>query len=373
MTRGNAPRKGYQTAVRPIDPAFFEDNDRQAPAGSGVQLAQIGSLTCQSGVTLPEVQVAYQTWGTLNAERSNAVLVCHALSGDSNVLGWWERLFGAGRAIDPADWFVIGTNALGGCQGTTGPGSLAQDGKPWGSRFPKITVADMVVAQTRLLDQLGIDRLALVCGGSMGGMQALEWTLTQPDRVARLWMTASARAHSAMQIAFNEAARQAVMRDPAWQNGDYDGEGPQNGLAVARMVGHLSYLSDAAFTAKFGRGLQPPTQDAHEGQFQVESYLNYQGEKFGRRFDARSLVALTWAIDRYEATAFRPLPTKVLLTSYTSDWLYPTWQSEELAAQFQAHGVNCRHHEIDQPYGHDSFLLDGEEQGRLLRDWLAEG
>lgn len=358
--------------MRPIDPAFFEDNDRQAPAGSGVKLAQVGALTCACGETLPEVQVAYQTWGTLNADRSNAVLVCHALSGDSNVLTWWERLFGPGRAIDPADWFIIGTNALGGCQGTTGPGALAPDGRVWGSRFPRITVGDMVAAQTRLLDQLGIDRLAMACGGSMGGMQALEWTLTQPERVARLWMTASARTHSAMQIAFNEAARQAVMRDPNWQNGDYDGDGPQNGLAVARMVGHLSYLSDAAFTAKFGRGLQAPANDPHAGQFQVESYLNYQGEKFGRRFDARSLVALTWAIDRYEATAFRALPTRVLLTSYTSDWLYPTWQSQELAARFAEHGVQASHTVIDQPYGHDSFLLDGEVQSRIVRDWLFE-
>ncbi len=332
------------------------------------QFHLLGDFTSESGGLISSGQIAYETWGTLNATGSNAVLTCHALSGDSHVLGWWSRLFGEGKAVDPSDWFIIGTNALGGCQGSSGPGSLDSNSQRLGSRFPQVTVGDMVRAQKSLIDSLGISKLAMVCGGSMGGMQALEWTVRFPEMVERCWMTASCRAHSAMQIGFNEAARQAVYRDPNWLGGDYSPEkAPDNGLAVARMIGHLSYLSDAAFQQKFGRKKQQPDQ----GQFQVESYLNYQGDKFTQRFDAGSLAVLTKAIDAYSCDSLSPAQCRYLFTSFTSDWLYPSSQSRELHELAQASGRSSVWHDIDLPYGHDAFLLDGDFQGRLAADFLS--
>jgi homoserine O-acetyltransferase len=310
------------------------------------------------------VDVAWQSWGRLDSKRSNAVLVCHALSGDSNAAGWWSRLIGPGRAIDPAKWFVIGTNALGGCQGTTGPGTLDAEGRRLGSRFPAISVGDMVEVQARLLDELGIRRLALVIGGSMGGMQALEWAASRPERVAKCAAVASCRAHSAMQIGFNEAARQAVMRDPKWRGGDFaPDDPPRQGLAVARMLGHLSYLSDAAFTRKFGRERTDSPLFLADGaaKFQVESYLAHQGEKFTHRFDAGSLVTLSRAIDAYESGPLLPGP-ELLILSWSSDWLYPTRQSEEIREWALRAGARVRTREIEAPFGHDSFLLDDQEQ-----------
>ncbi|HLK13885.1 MAG TPA: homoserine O-acetyltransferase, partial [Fimbriimonadaceae bacterium] len=270
---------------------LFLENQRTAPSAASRKYVEVGPLDCEAGGHLDVVTVAYETWGELNRDRSNAVLICHALSGDSHCIGWWDRLIGPGKAIDTERFFVIGTNSLGGCQGTTGPASRAADGRPFGARFPIVTVGDMVEVQARVLDQLGVETLELVAGGSMGGMQALEWTVRFPSRVRKAFVTASCAAHSAMQIGFNEGARQAIMRDPAWNGGDYDPPGPVNGLAVARMLGHLTFLSEASFEHKFARRYQGKNQpDFHLGvEFEVESYLKHQGDKFTTRFDANSL------------------------------------------------------------------------------------
>ncbi|MCB0827044.1 MAG: homoserine O-acetyltransferase [Armatimonadetes bacterium] len=328
-----------------------------------------------AGGHLPHVEIAYETWGELNEDRTNAVFVCHALSGDSHCIGWWDRIVGPGLAIDTERFFVVGTNALGGCQGSTGPSSSDPEGNPWGSRFPVIQLQDMVAAQARVADQLGIEKWHLVAGGSMGGMQALEWGIQFPDRVANIWMTASCSAHSAMQIGFNEAGRQAILRDSHFNGGDYyDSQQPSNGLSVARMIGHLSYLSDASFTAKFGRSLQDKENFEFNGgiEFAVESYLSYQGDKFTQRFDANSYLVLTKAIDYWSREDLSPLQARLLLTSFTSDWIYPNHQSVSIFERAQKLGKEVEHHEIDLPMGHDSFLLDGEHQARILRNFLSQ-
>lgn len=359
-----------------IDPALFQENERTAPSADARRYANVGALECEAGGFLPEVTVAYETWGTLNEARDNAIVVCHALSGDSHAIGWWSRLIGPGKPIDTDRFFVIGTNALGGCQGTTGPASLhPEDDKPYGSRFPIITVRDMVEAQIRLIDQLGIERLYAVAGGSMGGMQALQWTVQAPGRVRKAFITASTGAHSAMQIGFNEAGRQAIMRDPKWRGGDYPlDDGPVDGLSVARMIGHLSFLSEPAFDAKFARRLQGKDRfDYHLGvEFEVESYLNYQGDKFTKRFDPNSLLALMRAIDYYDLVSFEPSDTEYLFVSFTTDWLYPTHQSARLLTMARDAGCVAQHVEIDLPYGHDAFLLDGEIQGAHVRTFLGD-
>lgn len=356
-----------------IDPALFQENERTAPTADDRKYVDIGPLQCEVGGHLPSVTVAYETWGTLNAAKDNAILICHALSGDSHAIGWWERLIGPDKPIDTNQLFVIGSNSLGGCQGTTGPASMADDGKPYRVRFPMVTVGDMVEAQARLIDHLGIETLLGVAGGSMGGMQALEWTVRKPGRVKKAFVTASCAAHSAMQIGFNEAARQAVMRDTRWKQGFYEeGEGPDGGLAVGRMIGHLSFLSEQAFEAKFGRRFQDKEHpEFHLGvDFQVESYLNYQGDKFTKRFDANSLLYLTKAIDYYELASFHRSTSEYLFTSFTTDWLYPSHQSTTLLKMAQDLGLKGEHRIIDLPYGHDAFLLDGEIQGEYVRAFL---
>jgi homoserine O-acetyltransferase len=357
-----------------MDPALFEENERTAPTHDERLYADVGSLSCEHGGEIPNVRVAYETWGELSDAKDNAVLICHALSGDSHAIGWWERLIGPGKAIDTDQFFVIGTNCLGGCQGTTGPSSLDETGKPYRSRFPLITVGDMVEVQARLMDQLGIEKVLAVAGGSMGGMQALEWTVRKPGRVQKAFVTASCAAHNAMQIGFNEAARQAVMRDVRWNGGNYDErDKPDGGLAVARMIGHLSFLSEAAFEAKFSRRYQgKETPEYHLGtDYQVESYLNYQGEKFTKRFDANSLLYLTKAIDYYELNSFRGSSSEYLFVSFTSDWIYPSHQSEQLLHMARSENLMAEHRIIDLPYGHDAFLLDGEFQGEYLRAFLS--
>jgi homoserine O-acetyltransferase len=283
-------------------------------------------------------------------------------------------MVGPKRPIDTNKYFVICSNVLGGCQGTTGPSSINPGtGFRYGSEFPIITVGDMVRVQTRLIDHLGIDRLYCVAGGSMGGMQALEWTVQAPNRVARAFVTAGSGAHSAMQIGFNEAARQAIMRDPKWLNGNYDPEDPPSqGLAVARMIGHLTFLSDTAFEYKFGRRLQgKDAPDFHLGvEFEVESYLKHQGEKFTTRFDANSLLYLTRAIDYYRLTSLDTSESRYLFVSFTSDWIYPSHHSEQLLQMARQAGCPARHEVVHLPSGHDAFLLDGTLQGRLLEEFL---
>lgn len=358
-----------------MDPALFQENERTAPTKQNRLYMEVGDLHCESGGYLPSVTVAFEAWGTLNRDKSNAILICHAVSGDSHAIGWWSRLIGPGLAIDTNKYFVVCSNALGGCQGTTGPTSRHPDGKPWASRFPMITVGDMVEVQMRLMDILGIPELLAVVGGSMGGMQAIEWSVRKPGRVRKVVLTASTAAHSAMQIGFNEAARQAILRDAKWQGGDYDpSDPPAAGLAVARMIGHLTYLSESSFDTKFGRRLQG--KDRYEytwaPEFEVESYLNYQGSKFTQRFDANSFLVLTRAIDYYSKTSLAGSKSSFLVISYTSDWLYPTGQSISLETLARSADSPVRRVEIDLPYGHDSFLLDGDVQGQLIENFLSE-
>lgn len=357
-----------------IDPALFSENERTSPSIDERKYLDIGSLVCEVGQTLPQVTVAYETWGNLSPEKDNAILVCHALSGDAHATGWWDRMVGSGKPIDTDRYFVICSNVLGGCQGTTGPASLTDGGKPYGSAFPMITVGDMVEAQARLISALGVETLLCVAGGSMGGMQALEWCVRFPERVKKVFGTATSASHSPMQIAFNEVGRQAIMRDPAWNGGDYDPtQGPVNGLSVARMLGHISFLSNSAFEQKFGRRLQgKDVPDMHFGvEFEVESYLNYQGDKFTKRFDANSLLHLTRAIDYYDWKGSERATCDFLFVSYTTDWLYETRQSVEMEALARKSSGNVTRIEIDLPYGHDAFLLDSEQQGKALREFLA--
>jgi homoserine O-acetyltransferase len=357
------------------DPDLFKENERFERENPNVRFLETGPLKTEFGGHLEAVTVAYETFGQLNEAKDNAVLVCHAVSGDSNCVGWWKRLVGPGRAIDTDRYFVIGQNSLGGCSGTTGPASTAPDGNPYGSRFPLISIRDIVDVQKRLVEHLGIDQLLGVVGGSMGGMQALEWTARYPDSVKKAWVTASAAAHNAMQIGFNEAGRQAVMRDPKWRGGDYAlDDPPVQGLSVARMIGHLSYLSMSAFEQKFGRRLQDKENfDRHLGtEFQVESYLSYQGDKFTRRFDPNSFLYLTRALDYYERRSLAGARAEFLFTSFSSDWLYPPEQSAAMHAMAQTAGCQSQWVNIDLPFGHDSFLLDAEGQGEVVTAFLGK-
>ena len=357
-----------------IDSALFLENERTAPSETARRRVEIGAMDLEAGGTLPRVEVAYETWGAYTGD--NAVLVPHALSGDSHVVGWWSRLVGPGKPIDTERWFVIGTNALGGCQGTTGPSSPAEDGRPYGSRFPILTVRDLVAAQIRLIDVLGIDRLHAVAGGSMGGMQALQWTVQAPGRVAKAFVTASTAAHGAMQIGYNEVGRQAIMRDPKWRGGDYPlDDPPTDGLSIARMLGHMSFLSEAALAQKFGRRFQGKDRPDYRlgTEFEIESYLSHQGDKFTRRFDPNSQLVLTRAIDYFDLTSLESSESSYLFVSYASDWIYPTAQSVRLDAMVRDAGCPSRHVEIDLPHGHDAFLLDGEIQGALVRGFLERG
>jgi len=334
-------------------------------------------LELDSGITLAPVEVAYETYGELNAARSNAVMVTHAFSGDAHAAGeggWWSTMIGPGKAFDTDKYFVICSNVLGGCRGTTGPGSInPETGCPWAMSFPQVTIADMVRLQKMLIDHLGIDRLLTVSGGSMGGMQALEWAATHPDRVASAIPIATTARHSAQQIAFNEVGRQAIMADPDWNSGDYyGGRLPGRGLAVARMVGHITYMSDESMREKFGRKLRTPDQ------FEVESYLKYRGYKFVDRFDANSYIYITRAMDTFDLTQRGALQTlfetnkaRFLLISFTSDWLYPPYQSLEIVKALRGRNCDVAYCNLDARYGHDSFLVEVEQQTEVVRGFLA--
>jgi len=334
-------------------------------------------LELDSGISLAPVEVAYETYGELNATRSNAVMVTHAFSGDAHAAGeggWWSTMIGPGKAFDTDKYFVICSNVLGGCRGTTGPGSInPETGCPWAMSFPQVTIADMVRLQKMLIDHLGIDRLLTVSGGSMGGMQALEWAATYPDRVASAIPIATTARHSAQQIAFNEVGRQAIMADPDWNSGNYyGGRLPGRGLAVARMVGHITYMSDESMREKFGRKLRTPDQ------FEVESYLKYRGYKFVDRFDANSYIYITRAMDTFDLTQRGALQTlfelnkaRFLLISFTSDWLYPPYQSLEIVKALRGRNCDVAYCNLDARYGHDSFLVEVEQQTEVVRGFLA--
>ncbi len=352
-------------------------------------------LRLESGASLRPVTLAYETYGRLNAERSNAILVCHALSGgahaagylspDDSQPGWWDDCIGPGKAFDTNRYFVICSNVIGSCYGSSGPSSVnPATGEPYGLRFPVVTVGDMVRAQVRLLDHLGIDRLLAVAGGSMGGMQALEWAAHHPQRVRAAIPIATTARHSPMLIAFSEVGRQAVYADPAWNNGDYylNGRRPDAGLSVARMVGHITYLSEQSMHEKFGRRLQGRERYGYEFQteFEIESYLKHNGDKFTRRFDANSYLYVTKALDYFDlaaqhggslAAAFEnATDTAFLVISFTSDWLYPTYHSKELVRALTAAGCDVTYLDIESSWGHDAFLVEVETMTRLLGSFL---
>lgn len=368
-----APLDGLQRHVMPFGP--------DAP------------LQLDSGESLSPFTIAYETYGALNADRSNAVLVCHALTGDQFVAGpnpvtgkpgWWPTMVGPGRPIDTDRFFVICQNVIGGCMGTTGPMEVnPATGEPYGKDFPVITIGDMVRAQAMLIDRLGIYQLFCVIGGSMGGMQTLQWASAYPERVFSAIPIATAARHSAQNIAFHEVGRQAIIADREWRNGNYIAEGtsPAKGLAVARMAAHITYLSEAALHRKFGRNLQDREQVSYgfEADFQIESYLRHQGSTFVERFDANSYLFITRAMDYFDlaadydgvlANAFRDTKTRFCVMSFTSDWLFPTSDNRQIVHALNAAAANVSFVEIDTDKGHDAFLLDEPEMISTLRGFI---
>jgi homoserine O-acetyltransferase len=347
-------------------------------------------LKLASGATLRRFTLAYETYGKLNAERSNVILICHALSGDSHVAGyyshdpgeapgWWDEAVGPGKMFDTNVFYVICSNVIGGCQGSTGPSSPGPNGKPYGLSFPVVTVADMVQAQRQLLDRLGIHRLFAVAGGSMGGMQALQWAVDYPDRVGSVLFLASTPRSSAQNIAFNEIGRQAIYADPNWRRGDYyGGARPEAGLAVARMVGHITYMSEFSLRTKFDRRLQDSERLGYsfDTEFAVESYLKHQGEKFVQRFDANSYLYITKAIDYFDigaghasmTEALKHVQARFLVVSFSSDWLYTEAQARELVDALP--GRKVEHHHVTAFFGHDSFLVEVETMTNLVGGYL---
>jgi len=354
------------------------------PSSEHLDIPDSQPLRLDCNRLLSPFRVAYKTYGQLNADKSNAILVTHALTGDQYVAsphpvtgkpGWWETMVGPGKPIDTDRFFIICPNVLGGCMGSTGPASIdPKTGKPWGLDFPVITIGDMVDAQVPLIDHLGIEQLFCVIGGSMGGMQVLEWAARHGDRVFAAVPIATAAWHSSQNIAFHEVGRQAVMADPNWAQGSYLELGiePRNGLAVARMAAHITYLSEEALQRKFGRSLQDLAAKSFSfnADFQVESYLRHQGSTFVDRFDANSYLYITRAIDYFDlaaehgdvlANAFKGTKTRFCVVSFTSDWLYPTRESREIVQALNAVAANVSFVEIESDKGHDAFLLDEPE------------
>ncbi|HRD28631.1 MAG TPA: homoserine O-acetyltransferase [Caulobacter sp.] len=350
-------------------------------------------LLLDSGGRIEGLEVAWTSYGRLNADRSNAVLICHALTLDQHVAathpvtgkpGWWTRLVGPGRPLDPARHYILCANVVGGCMGTTGPGSINPvTGRPWGLTFPVVTIADMVRAQAMLVEALGIDTLLAVVGGSMGGMQVLQWAASYPERMFSAVCVAAAARHSAQNIALHEVGRQAIMADPDWRGGDYalHGTRPEKGLAVARMAAHITYLSEAALQRKFGRELQRDGLSwGFDADFQVESYLRHQGASFVDRFDANSYLYITRAMDYFDlaaahggvlAEAFRGARhVRFCILSFTSDWLYPTAESRHIVRALNAAGARASFVEIESDKGHDAFLLDEPVMDSALAGFL---
>ena len=362
-------------------------------AGASQSLRLNDPLPLDGGGELVDARIAYETYGALNEDRSNVILLCHALTGDQYVAsphpvtgkpGWWERMVGPGKPIDTNRFHVICANVIGSCMGSTGPASEASDGKPYAMRFPVITIRDMVRGLVALLDELGIGQLHAVVGGSMGGMQALSLAANWPERAARVLVIASTSRHSAQNIAFHELGRQAVMADPNWRQGDYYAaeDQPDSGLAVARMAAHITYLSEEALTEKFGRNLQDRDAKSFgfDADFQVESYLRYQGSGFTRRFDANSYLYITRAMDYFDladehggklADAFAGTDARFCLVSFDSDWLYPTSESRHVVRALNAAGAAVSFVELSAPHGHDSFLLDVPALDRVVKGFLT--
>ena len=357
-----------------------------------VQKVRFDSITLDCGKTLAPVEVAYEIHGELNGERSNAILIEHAFSGDAHAAGiseedgkpgWWDNMIGPGKGFDTDRYCVISSNVLGGCRGTTGPSSLdPATGQPYGSSFPFVTIADMVRLQKMLVDHLGIKRLLSVAGGSMGGMQVLQWVVNYPEQVASTIPIATTLQHSAQQIAFNEVGRQAIMADPDWKGGDYyPGLGPQRGLAVARMIGHITYMSDESMHEKFGRRRRDTggaAANEFTGLFEVESYLRYRGGEFVSRFDANSYLTITRAMDSIDLSAgygslgdaFARSAARFLVVSFTSDWLYPSYQSQQIVRTLRSRNLDVAYVELPSNHGHDAFLLEVGELTELMQQFL---
>ncbi len=351
-----------------------------------------GPLRLESGEELGPITVAYETYGSLNADKSNAVLIFHALSGDAHVAGfnspdekkpgWWDSMVGSGKAFDTDKYFVICANVLGGCRGSTGPASInPKTGKAYGLEFPAITLTDMVNAQVPLFDSLGINKFVTCVGGSMGGMLCLAFAAAYPERVASVIAVASTPRLSAQNIAFNEVGRRAILADPHFQNGDYYGKTPPaDGLAIARMIGHITYLSDESMHQKFGRQAkgEQQFQTKFGADFEVQSYLRYKGQAFTERFDANSYLYITKAIDYFDLAAkkgslqkaFEGYAGRFLVLSFSSDWLFPKYQSLELVDALRDINANVSYREIDSSYGHDAFLLEIDELSLVIRNFL---
>ncbi|MBP7580807.1 MAG: homoserine O-acetyltransferase [Vogesella sp.] len=350
-------------------------------------------LPLAGGTVLPSYELVFETYGQLNAARSNAILICHALSGhhhvagryseDDKTAGWWDNMIGPGKPIDTNRFFVVGLNNLGGCHGSTGPSSIdPATGEPWGSRFPVVTVPDWVTAQARLADRLGVERWAAVIGGSLGGMQALQWSINYPERVANALVIASAPKLSAQNIAFNDVARQAIITDPDFCGGDFYAQGtiPRRGLRLARMLGHITYLSDDGMGEKFGRMLRSGEYKfGYDVEFEIESYLRYQGDKFSDYFDANTYLLMTKALDYFDpakdyggdlVAALQRATANFLVASFTSDWRFSPERSRETVKALIAAGKRVAYAEIESVHGHDAFLMTDEPYMNLMRAYL---
>jgi len=348
-------------------------------------------LELESGEKLGPITVAYEAYGKPNKKKTNAVLITHAFSGDAHAAGyhkgddkpgWWDSMIGPGKAFDTDKYYVICSNVLGGCSGTTGPSSInTQTGKPYGLDFPLISINDMVKVQSKLIEHLNIEKLLTVVGGSMGGMQALSWLIKYPDKIKSVIIIASAIKHSPQQIAFDEVGRVSIISDSAWNDGKYYGkEHPVSGLALARMVGHITYMSDKSMMEKFGRRIRN-VKERHKFNtgFEIENYLHYRGSNFVERFDANSYLYITKAIDCYDASEGKNLSealygatAKVMVLAFKSDWLYPTYQSREIVKSCKVAGIDTTFCEIDSTYGHDAFLLEIEEETHLVKHFLEK-
>ena len=350
-------------------------------------------LQLEGGHLLKNTSIAYNTWGKLNTKKSNAILVCHALTGDqfvtgknpiTNRKGWWENIVGPNKILDTNKYFIICTNVLGGCMGTTGPSSVnLNTSNPYGMEFPIFTIKDMVNLQLKLIESLNIDKLFSIIGGSMGGMQVLEWAASYPDKLYSAIPIATSYRHSAQNIAFHEVGRQAIMNDPDWHNGNYynNGNKPRHGLSVARMIAHITYLSEGAFQKKFGRDMQSKVLSwGFDADFQVESYLRYQGTSFVDRFDANSYLYITRAMDYFDLTnsykgnlaqAFKNTKCKFLIISFTSDWLFPSSESQYIVKALNKTASDISYIEIESDKGHDSFLLEVNDFYDILKGFIS--
>lgn len=369
----------------------------QPPGSVGIVQPQRAALAqplrLSSGATLPAFELMYETYGTLNAERSNAILVCHALNASHHVAGtyadqpgsegWWDNMVGPGKPVDTARFFVVGVNNLGSCFGSTGPASInPATAKPWGSDFPIVTVEDWVDAQARLADHLGIERFAAVMGGSLGGMQALSWAIRYPERIANALVIAAAPNLSAQNIAFNEVARAAILTDPEFHDGHYYAHGvkPVRGLRVARMVGHITYISDEQMGEKFGRQLKDGILYSFRPEFEIESYLRHQAEKFSEYFDANTYLRITKALDYFDpalaaggdlSRALAPATCRFLVISFTTDWRFSPARAREIVKALVDNRRDVSYTEIEAPHGHDAFLLDTPQYHAVVRTYLA--